>query len=84
MRIIYNVKHHYAVHFIFGDKFLTSLSKLVLEVLHKKWSFPLRVSSVYVTKSSVFYLVTFTEEMLNGKLYFLCSEAKANMIVILP
>ena len=31
-------------------------------VLHKKWSFPLRISSVNVT-----------EEILNGKLYFLCS-----------
>ena len=35
--------------------------------LHKKWSFPLRISSVNAD------LVTFTEEILNGKLYFLCS-----------
>ena len=32
--------------------------------LHKKWSFPLRISSV-----------TFTEEIHIGKLYFLCSVA---------
>ena len=32
--------------------------------LHKKSSFPLRISSVNVT---------FTEEILNGKLHFLCS-----------
>ena len=37
--------------------------------LHKKRSFPLKISSVNVTK-----LVTFTDEMLNRKLYFLCSE----------
>ena len=36
--------------------------------LHKKWSFPLRISSVNVTKSAV------TEEILNGKLRFLCSD----------
>ena len=35
----------------------------------KKWSFPLRISSVNVTSD----LVTFTEEILNGKLHFLCS-----------
>ena len=34
--------------------------------LHKKWSFPLRISSVNVTKSAV----TFTEEIFNGKLHF--------------
>ena len=36
--------------------------------LHKKWSFPLRISSVNVTKSAG-NLVTFTEEILNGKLF---------------
>ena len=46
--------------------------------LHKQWSFLLRISSVNVTKSAVFCgfgadLVTFTEEILNRKLYFLCS-----------
>ena len=38
---------------------------------HKKWSFLLRISSVNVTRSA--NLVTFTEEIFNGKLYFLCS-----------
>ena len=41
---------------------------------HRKRRFPLRISSVNVTKSAVFCdLVTFTEEILNGKLRFLCS-----------
>ena len=42
--------------------------------LHKKWSFLLRISLVNVTKSQeTAHLVTFTEEILNGKLHFLCS-----------
>ena len=36
--------------------------------MHRKWSFPLRFSSVNVTD-----LVTLTGENLNGKLHFLCS-----------
>ena len=36
----------------------------------KKWSFSLSISSVNVTKSAG-ALVTFTEEILNGKLHFL-------------
>ena len=41
--------------------------------LQKKWSFPLRFSSVNVTKPQFpAYLVTFTEEILNGKFNFLC------------
>ena len=39
-----------------------------LKPLHKKWSFPLRISSVNVAKSTV--LVTLTEEILNGKPHF--------------
>ena len=43
-----------------------------LTSLHKKWSF--EISSVNMTKSAVYVgLVTFTEETLNGKFYFLCS-----------
>ena len=42
--------------------------------LHIKWSFPLRISSVNVIKSAD--LVTFTEEILNGKLHFSCSVCK--------
>ena len=42
--------------------------------LHKKLSSPLRISSVNVTKSAgTADLVIFTEEILHGKLHFLCS-----------
>ena len=43
--------------------------------LLKKCSVLLRISSVNVTKSAV-DLVTFTEEILNGKLHLLCSVTK--------
>ena len=42
--------------------------------LHKKWSFPLRVSSVRPDPQETADLVTCTEENLNGKLHFLWSE----------
>ena len=42
--------------------------------LLKKKSFPLRFYSVNVTKPAVSAdFITFTEEILNGKLHFLCS-----------
>ena len=37
--------------------------------LHKKLSFPLRISSVTVTKSAA----AFAEKIINEKLYLLCS-----------
>ena len=45
---------------------------LFLMMLHctKNEVFPLRISSINVTKSAV---VTFTEEIRKGKLHFLCS-----------
>ena len=46
----------------------------ILLTMHKKWSFLLRISSVNVAKSvETTDLVTFIEEILNGKLHFLCS-----------
>ena len=45
------------------------------ERLHKKWKFPLRISSVNMTKSlETSDLVTLTEEIFIGKLHFLCRE----------
>ena len=45
--------------------------------MHKNWSFPLKISSVNVTKFTVSCgFVTFTEEILNEKLHFLCSFVK--------
>ena len=44
------------------------LGNSVKSNLYKKWSFPLRISSVNVTKSSGNCGYTFTEEILNGKL----------------
>ena len=41
--------------------------------LHKKWSFPIRTSSVNMSKSTVRTDLV-TEETLNGKLHFLCSD----------
>ena len=49
---------------------LTCIDLIVINSLHKKWSFPLQTSSVNVTKSAV----TFTEEICNEKLHFLCSN----------
>ena len=46
--------------------------------LHKKWSFPLRICLLNVTNlQKTANLVTFTEEILNGKLHFLCSVSKS-------
>ena len=45
---------------------LDNLTKIL--ALHKKWSFPLRISSANVKD-----FFTFTEEVLIGKLHFLCS-----------
>ena len=51
----------------------------------KKCSFSLRISSVNVTKSAVFCgLVTFTEEIFNEKLHFLCSVWTATKPEIKP
>ena len=52
--------------YVFSYEFCKIVTRLFLS-LHKKWSFPLRISSVTAE------LVTFTEEILNGKLHFLCS-----------
>ena len=51
--------------------------------LHKKWSFQLRISSVNVTESGgICDLVTFTEEILNGKLYFLAVLKNRGRVIV--
>ena len=42
---------------------------------NKEWSFPLKISSVNVTKSSIICgFGPFAEEIVSGKLHFLCSQ----------
>ena len=56
------------------EKTVTSSHAFRGPLLHKKWSFSLRISSANVTKSAVNCSVfIFTEETLDGKLHFLCS-----------
>ena len=65
-------------------KVLPNLFK-VKQSLHKKWSFPLKSSSVNVTKSPFTAdLVTFTEDIFNGKLHFLCSVFRTNTPFLYP
>ena len=46
----------------------------LFRALHKKWSFQLRIFSANVTNpQESMDLITFTEEIFNGKLHFLCS-----------
>ena len=47
--------------------------------LNKKWSFPLRISSVNVTKSA---LILFIEEICNGTLHFVCIACVNQLILI--
>ena len=52
-----------------------SASLISIHTLHKKWSFPLRISSESVTKSAVFCgFALFTDEILNKKLHSLRSD----------
>ena len=49
-------------------------NELIIMPLHKN-DVPLRISSINVTKSvGNVGFVTFTEEILNGKFHFLCSD----------
>ena len=72
----YYVEHLLTVAFVFSNystfcHTFGTIPKITFKVrkitLHRKWSFPLQISSANVTKSAV---VTFTEEICNGKLHF--------------
>ena len=58
------------------DKSFTEILSFRWNALHKKWNFLFRVFTVNMTKSAQFPadLVTFTKEILNGKLHFLRSN----------
>ena len=54
MRMFYNVKHRYAVRLKFGDKFLTSLTMLVLQVKASIYSAVKEIVLLYCRKFSAF------------------------------
>ena len=61
---------------------ISRASWLLTVTVHKKIRFPLRISSVNVTKSAVSTdLVIFDKEILNGKLHFLCSVNTISAII---
>ena len=57
MRVIYNVKHRYVIHLKFGDKFLTSPTKLVLKAKDSIYSTIKQNLLLYYHKSSAFVVV---------------------------
>ena len=58
MRVIYNVKHRYEIRLKFGDKFLTSLTKAVLEVKASISSTVKESLLLYCPKFSAFGVVS--------------------------
>ena len=64
-----------------NDQMSGNLVQVMYGTLHKKWSFPLRIFSINVTKSNPQFptdLVKFTEEIFNGKLHFLSNGELLN------
>ena len=57
MRVMYNVKRCYAIRLKFGDKFLTSLTKLVLEAKASIYSTIKENLLLYCRKFSAFVVV---------------------------
>ena len=66
-RVIYNLKHRYAIRSKFGNKFLTSLFKLVLEVKGSMYSTIQENLLLYCRKFSPFVvvLISFITETIN-------------------
>ena len=73
LTILMMITQRYFWEFLPGTKFKHGYYKKI-EALHKKRSFPLKISSVYVTQSAgncgYCHII---EEILNGKFHFLCS-----------
>ena len=66
--------HLLMIHYVIISNSISFNPFLAKVPVHKKGSFPLRISLINVTKSTkTADLVTFTEEILNGKLQFLRS-----------
>ena len=64
------------------EEYIHKIISYLKDTLQKKWNFPLRISSVNVTKSAVWSYLriwSFTEETLSGKLHFLCSNIINNL-----
>ena len=57
MRVMYNAKHRYAVRLKFQDKFLTSLTKSVLEEKASTWFTIKENLLLYCRKFSTFVFV---------------------------
>ena len=57
MRVMYNVKHRYVIHLKFGNKFLISLTKLVLEAKASIYSIIKENLLLYCRKFSAFVVV---------------------------
>ena len=49
-------------------------------LVHKKWSFPLRIYSIYVTKSAVSGMENLINGRVNGKIHFLCKHFGTKLI----
>ena len=78
---LYKLIHFYQLGFLLPIFYLNVSVKIW--TLHKKWSFPLRISSINVTKSpgNCGFGHTFTEEIRNGKLHFFIQWEREGSIV---
>ena len=77
VELCYDILNIHKIHLQKTSFVSRNLGALLQSSLHKKWNLLLRFSSVIVTKSPnpqfPADLVTFTEQIINGKLHFLCS-----------
>ena len=66
-----------SISFFTQNDILVSCKSILQWTLHKKWSFPFRISSINVTKSAVSCgFDHIYQKILSGKLHFLCSGIK--------